>query len=86
MQGYTVIPSLSWRGKESWSFAAAYVTKGSVVAISARNWQVWPQGFEVMMESLSPVKVLCFGKPLIPMPQIASYPVKFHLKLIKDKS
>lgn len=87
-QGVTVIPSLLWKGEKSWPFAFSGVAKGSVVAISAQNWREWPEGFEMMMQSLSPTTVLCFGEPLVNMPQVvrhanvASYPVKFHLKLI----
>lgn len=88
-QGITVIPSLSWRGEESYGFAFAGVVRESVVAISAQNWREWPEGFDMMMGSLNPTAVLCFGEALIEMPEIVSYPVKFSLKLIgvdADKS
>ena len=84
-QGYIVIPSLSWRGKESYQFAFAGVARGSVVAITARNWQEWPLGFEVMMRSLTPVKVLCFGEEKWEMPEVVSYPERFRLRLVESR-
>ena len=81
--GLTVIPSVLWSDEESYDFVFTGVARGSVVAITARNWLIWPLGFDVMMERLSPSKVLCFGDLIQEIPEVTSYPEEFHLSLVK---
>lgn len=83
LMGLTVIPSVLWSDEESYDFVFTGVARGSVVAITARNWLIWPLGFDVMMERLSPSKVLCFGDLIQEIPEVTSYPEEFHLSLVK---
>ncbi len=64
-QGLSVIPSISWANEESYHFCFAGVQSGGVVAISGRNLRKNPNGFDEMIERLSPVKILCLGEPPI---------------------
>ncbi len=82
--GITVIPSVLWNGEESYDFAFAGVPRGSIVAIAGRNWKQDPNGFDCLRQSLRPVKILCFGDPLMEMPELVSYPERFRLRLIES--
>jgi hypothetical protein len=69
--GVTVIPTVSWAGPDSYPFAFAGITRGSVVAVStvgvhreheART--LFAAGYTAMLDAVDPPMVLVYGKPL----------------------
>ncbi len=68
-QGYSVIPTVSWSGPESYDFCFEGCEPGGVVAITTvgleRNEATrsyFHAGFYEMIQRLSPKTVLCYGK------------------------
>ncbi len=82
-QGLTVIPSISWRGPDSYQFCFAGVESGGVVAISAKNVRRFPAGFDEMISRLSPSQILCLGELPLCTPKIRVYPEKWNLRHIQ---
>ena len=86
-EGFTVIASISWAGVESYDFCFAGVERYGIVGISANNLRKYPAGFNEMISRLSPVKILCLGKPPecvnIHSDRIRVYPEKWKLRNVK---
>ncbi|MDQ7027046.1 MAG: DUF4417 domain-containing protein [Anaerolineae bacterium] len=68
-QGFTVIPTVSWSSLESYAFCFAGLPQHSLLAISTVGTHKDPSdrafflnGFEQMVECLSPSCVLCYGQ------------------------
>jgi hypothetical protein len=68
--GFTVIPTISWAGPESYDFCFLGVPPNSVVAVSTvgvklerpLEYQLFLDGFQEMVARLRPSHVLCYGK------------------------
>lgn len=66
-----VIPSISWNGPDTWSYAFAGVERGSVVAVNGigvdafgPTYTIYKEGYLAMLEAIQPAMVLSYG----PMP------------------
>ena len=67
--GITVIPTISWAGKETYSFCFSGIQSGSVVSISsvgtmntAKSTEVFLQGCRKMCLKIKPEAILIYGK------------------------
>lgn len=67
--GITVIPTVGWSDEDSLEWCFDGEPRGSIVAVCSRgcanskaNAQAFNKGFLAMVETLSPTKILCFGK------------------------
>jgi len=84
--GFRVIPTVSWAGKESFSFCFAGITRHSMVAISAvgvrrSDERQFTFGFHEMLKQIMPVRVLCHGKlpdNLAGLVETVSYPTRWE--------
>ncbi len=81
-QGLSVIPSISWRYPDSYDYCFSGVGAGGVVAISADNFHAHPNGFDEMVNRLSPVKILCLGKPPRCAEDLIIYPRVWSIRRI----
>ena len=73
--GFTVIPTVSWGGPDSYEFCFAGLPQHSLLAISTVGTHAFGTekapnveeqfrlGFREMIERLQPTRVLCYGKP-----------------------
>jgi hypothetical protein len=66
-QGFRVIPTVSWAGRESYPFGFAGIARHSIVALStvgvrAHDQRQFARGFHEMLARIQPVCVLCYGK------------------------
>jgi hypothetical protein len=70
MHGLMVIPTVSWSDQHSFAFCFAGIPQHSVVAVSTvgvdmadpLTYGLFMAGFTAMVETLSPSKVLCYGR------------------------
>lgn len=66
-QGLKVIPTISWSLYSSYEFCFAGIERGSIVAIGmigAKSTKYkFMQGYERMLETLNPSKIVCLGTP-----------------------
>lgn len=78
-QGATVIPTLTWSTPSSFEYCFDGVEKNSIIAIGTigckRNRFRFMQGYNEMLERLSPSAIICYGSPfpemegpIIPIP------------------
>lgn len=89
-RGYSVIPTISWSGAESYNFCFAGIEPGGVVAIGTVGLErdeatrsYFHAGFQEMMRSLSPTTILCYGKVPESVSQLANiitYPTLWDKK------
>jgi hypothetical protein len=68
--GVTVVPTVSWSTPDTYPFAFAGITPGSVVAVSTVGTrrdpearQLFADGFTAMVDRLRPLTVLVYGSP-----------------------
>lgn len=66
-KGLTVIPTMSWSTPSSYDFCFDGVEENSIIAVGMigckRSKSNFLQGYNAMLEKLSPEKIICFGKP-----------------------
>ena len=66
-KGLTVYPTISWGDARSYSFCFDGVEQNAVVAVGMigckGNKLAFMRGYNVMLEKLSPTKIICFGTP-----------------------
>jgi hypothetical protein len=71
--GLTVIPTVGWSNPDSYSFAFTGLERGTTVAVSTVgvrrgiNKRLFMQGYDAMLEQISPDTIYCYGKPFIEM-------------------
>ncbi len=85
--GITVIPTASWSGPESYAWAFAGISAGSVVAVSAVGTRrdrvasrLFAAGFDAMCSAIRPRLVLAYG-PLpdgLPDVPVRTYPSRWE--------
>lgn len=65
--GLTVIPTISWSDRESFTFCFSGIEAGSTVAVSTvgsrHNKTEFLEGFFAMTKAIHPFKIICLGTP-----------------------
>jgi hypothetical protein len=92
-KGLTVIPTINWADKSSFDFCFESVESGSVVSVSTVGcadvkW-IYLNGFEKMVETIKPEKVICYAKPfdeMFDMADILEVPYVKTEKIARAKS
>lgn len=66
-QGQNVLPTISWGKPDSYEFSFGAIEKYSMVAIGMigckHSKEEFLAGYNVMLKTIEPSKILCFGKP-----------------------
>lgn len=66
-KGLTVIPTVSWGLSQSFEFCFDGVEQNAIVAIGMigckHDKQHFLRGYKMMLEKISPSKIICFGTP-----------------------
>jgi hypothetical protein len=83
--GFSVIPTVSWAGRESFAFCFAGIARHSLVAVSTVGIQrgdhrQFAQGFREMLARIEPSGVLCYGKlpnDLAALIEVYPYPTRW---------
>lgn len=80
--GFTVIPTASWGGLQSFSYCFEGLPENSVIAVSAlgarkdpSSWRLWTYGITRLVEEKHPTLILIYGEEFN-IPEIG-IPVKF---------
>ena len=67
-KGITVIPTISWAEKETFSFCFKGIEQGSVVAVSTigvkeseKAYNIWRDGMDEMIKQIKPSVILVYG-------------------------
>lgn len=84
--GFSVIPTVSWAGRESFAFCFAGIARHSLVAVSMVGVQrsdhgPFAQGFRELLARLEPSGVLCYGRlpdDLAKTVEIYPYPTRWE--------
>jgi len=84
--GFSVIPTVSWAGRESFAFCFAGIARHSLVAVSTVGVQRsdqhhFAQGFREMLARIEPSGVLCYGKlpaDLASLVEVYPYPTRWE--------
>ncbi len=85
-QGFQIIPTISWAGRESYDFCFVGIAQHSLVAVSTVGVRTedtgrLAHGFQAMVERIQPSRVLCYG-PLSPVlarqVEVVCYPTRWE--------
>jgi len=66
-KGLTVVPTVTWSDARSYSFCFDGIERNSIVAVGMigckHSKSCFMRGYNVMLEKIEPVTVICFGSP-----------------------
>ena len=79
------MPSVSWAGPETYSFAWNHIPSAATVAVSTvgvREIENFRRGLNTMLDSVGPILLLWYGKNIEPMPSGIEV-VRYHTAMKK---
>ena len=85
INGIQVVPSVSWAGPETYSFAWNHIPSAATVAVSTvgvRELENFRRGLNTMLDSVRPILLLWYGKNIEPMPSGIEV-VRYHTAMKK---
>lgn len=87
-KGKIVIPTISWGDARSFSFCFDGVEQGTVVAIGMigckREKHRFLRGYDAMLESIRPTKIICFGEPF-PEMRGDLIPINYRASRVRER-